>query len=404
MKLKMLGNERGAVLVVVAISMVALLSMVALAVDLGMLFKTRDEAQRAADAAALAGASAFLEQTGLAAVDTAEARAYDFALRNNMTGGPIDSSEVTVVVIPDSQKVRVWIRRASVATWFARVFGVTSVPIGAKSAAWATAAGQGKCVKPFAIPDMWNETNHDPPPQQNKPGQDVDNDKIWDQNEAWNFEPSAGDTYRQWDGTDLWPDATGYGSGWRNNIDGGVNDYGRTLTIKAQSPGDALAPGFFYPYRIGESSGAQDYKANIYGCNPSVVELGTPYDIENGNMVGPTHQGIDSLMALDPGAIWDPTIPIGGGKYGTVTGSSYGNWLDSPRVIPVGLFDPQQIADIQGAGGLSITFNNIALMFLEGFVGNGNQAPVQSRFLYFAAGSGPGPVAGPLVKFLQLVE
>jgi len=398
--LKILRNERGAALAVVAISMVALLSVMALAVDLGMLFKTRDEAQRAADAAALAGASAFLEQTGLAAVPTAEARAYEFALRNYMTGGPIDSSEVTVVVIPDSQKVRVWVRRASVSTWFARVFGITSAAIGAKSAAWATAAGQGKCVKPLAIPDIWNEVSTGPG------GQDYDANRLWDEDETWNFEPSASDTYEQWDGTDPGPStSTGYGSAWRNNMgDGVIGDYGRMLTIKAQNPNQALEPGFFYPWRIGESTGAADYKANIYGCNTSVVELGTPYTIENGNMVGPTRTAFDSLIALDPGAVWDATIPVGGGKYGSVTGSSYGNWLDSPRVIPVGLFDPNQIAEIQGSGGLEITFNNIALMFLEGFVGSGAQAPLKAHFLYFATGSGPGPVTGPLVKILQLVE
>jgi len=42
---------------------------------------------------------------------------------------------------------------------------------------------------------------------------------------------------------------------------------------------------------------------------------------------------------------------------------------------------------------------------LEGMVGNGNQAPVQGRFLYFVHSSGPsGPVAGSLIKKLQLVE
>ena len=48
--------ERGAVLVLVAVSMVALLGVVALAVDLGYLFVTRNEVQNVADGSALAGA------------------------------------------------------------------------------------------------------------------------------------------------------------------------------------------------------------------------------------------------------------------------------------------------------------------------------------------------------------
>ena len=55
------SDQRGSVMVVVAMSMTALLAMLALGIDLGALFNARSEAQRAADAAALAGASALLE-------------------------------------------------------------------------------------------------------------------------------------------------------------------------------------------------------------------------------------------------------------------------------------------------------------------------------------------------------
>ncbi|MGH2394838.1 MAG: pilus assembly protein TadG-related protein, partial [Candidatus Limnocylindria bacterium] len=49
-------DERGSTIVFVSLAMAALLSIVALAVDVGMLYTARGEAQRAADAAALAGA------------------------------------------------------------------------------------------------------------------------------------------------------------------------------------------------------------------------------------------------------------------------------------------------------------------------------------------------------------
>ncbi|MGD2047794.1 MAG: pilus assembly protein TadG-related protein, partial [Gemmatimonadota bacterium] len=55
------ADERGSVTVIVVAAMAALLAMLALGIDLGGLFNARSEAQRAADAAALAGASAFLE-------------------------------------------------------------------------------------------------------------------------------------------------------------------------------------------------------------------------------------------------------------------------------------------------------------------------------------------------------
>lgn len=53
---KVLGDESGAVLVIVALSMIALLGMVVLVVDTGALLTTRREMVRSADAAALAGA------------------------------------------------------------------------------------------------------------------------------------------------------------------------------------------------------------------------------------------------------------------------------------------------------------------------------------------------------------
>ncbi len=69
-------SDRGGVLMVVAISLAVILSMGALAVDLSALFKMHGEAQRAADAAALAGASAYLDQPiPFPAVDSAKQRA-----------------------------------------------------------------------------------------------------------------------------------------------------------------------------------------------------------------------------------------------------------------------------------------------------------------------------------------
>ena len=43
-----------------------------------------------------------------------------------------------------------------------------------------------------------------------------------------------------------------------------------------------------------------DYRWNIGHCNTTVMEFGQTYDSEPGNMVGPTRQGMDDLIALDP--------------------------------------------------------------------------------------------------------
>ena len=55
------SGERGQTIVLVALSIVSLLAMGALAIDVVTLYIARSEIQRAADAAALAGAKAFVD-------------------------------------------------------------------------------------------------------------------------------------------------------------------------------------------------------------------------------------------------------------------------------------------------------------------------------------------------------
>ena len=383
------GNERGATLVLMAVLSAVLVAMLALAIDLGMLYDTRGEAQRAADAAALAGVSAFINVLPPSSpFVVAHDRAMDYAGQNTMRGTPIDTTtEVTAVVWQDT--VQVTVARASVGTWFARIFGIRSVPIGARATAEASPAGNSTCLAPLAVPDIWFETST------GAGGQDANSNRVWDSNEAWVYQPGGGDLYARYAPTT--PSATGYGSAFRNGT-GYTNDIGRPIIMKAQNPTQSLTSGFFYPWRIGSSTGASDYRNNFGTCNPAQIQLNVPYDIENGNMVGPTRQAVNGLIALDPGAAWDATT-------GQIINSAYGAGANSPRVLTIGLFDPAQIAGIQGGGNLKIRFNNFALFFLEG-IGTGSSAPVIGRFMYFASGSpgGTGSMTATLAKVPRLIR
>ena len=232
------NNERGATLVLMAVLSAVLIAILALAIDLGMLYDTRGEAQRAADAAALAGVSAFINvlppsNPFIAAHD----RAMDYAGRNTMRSVPIDTTtEVTVVVWQDT--VQVTVARASVATWFARIFGIRSVPIGARATAEAGQAATATCLAPLAVPDIWFETSTGPG------GQDANSDRAWDPTETWAYQPGNGDLYARYAPTN--PSATGYGSAFRNAT-GILNDLGRPIIMKAQDPSQSLTSGFFYP-------------------------------------------------------------------------------------------------------------------------------------------------------------
>ncbi len=459
-------NERGASITIVAVSLFAMLGMAALAVDMGMLLKVRSDAQRVADAAALAGAAEFLKGSPSDWKEEAAQLALDYAGANYVgwygvdtlnsivmdsgTRRIINSPEAYVQSIPDSQKVRVFVRRAATGTWFGKLLGRDLVPISAKAAAQTVDAGSGKCVKPFAVPDIWEDADNDTDP--GNPNNDLP-DIAGQQGggakgEEWEFETAAGDVYSRFkdpnnsDSTQ-W---TGYGSSWRNKPNNWYaddqtyqkrwwNDWGRPMSIKMSNPQDAPSPGFFYPWTmpydssnpgaycngLGEcqspGNGANWYKWNIANCNPVPVAIevdfaqDTGYLNKPGNMIGPTNQGIQDLMDEDPNACWQEFADTVTGHAGFTSGrvglkdaggncnQEYVGWENSARVMIVPLFDPNQIS----SGRTTLKFNNLALIFLEGQTNA--HATVYGRFMYFTKSTGPlSPYSGPLIKKLQLVE
>jgi hypothetical protein len=458
------SDERGSATVMVALSITGLLALLALGIDLGALFNARSEAQRAADAAALAGASAFLEFQQESARGVAMDRAMKFATSNSIRGTPIAPEDVTIVVNVDSSTVRAQVRRNSVDTWFARLFGVESVAVGAEATAWAGEAGAAQCVKPFAIPDLWDEKT-----------QDLNQNRIWDEGERWRYDPASGDRYDRYSGPGGAPTETGYGSSWRNGYADAqgrtyAGDYGRRITVKVTDPRETMTPSFFLPWVLppdpnqatcgstsrpggpgsgggggdngddpspppgggqgngagwskwverrgdlgapppgppsappgngggtsrddGQGRGAARYRQNICSCNASIIDLDTEYLIEPGNMVGPTFHGLQTLIDEDPNAYWDD-------RSNTLV-SEYG--IDSPRVITVALFHPEEVST---PGRQYIRFNNFARIFVEAQASP--QDPVTGRLLYYVPGVGAagrsGGTTGSLVRTLQLIR
>jgi Flp pilus assembly protein TadG len=415
-------EERGATITIVAVSLVALLSMLALAIDIGMLYKARNDAQRVADAAALAGASAYIDASATL-VDSASARAFEYIAQNHFMGTTINTSpqttttaggntvittpEAVVTILPATFRVRALIRRASVGTWFARFFGKDAVPIGAGATAEAIQTGGATCVKPFAIADLWSD-----------PVQDLNRNRLQDNGEDWTFDPTA-DHYAPWQhSADYTAPETGYGSDFRDPTQGpGIGttgifgDAGRPLVLKPQDPQvDAIIrPGNFFAWDMPDdpsntskcglpgAGGASAYSRWICSCNNSVITTGTPYPIENGNMVGPTKFGIQDLIKLDPTARWDDVNKT------VVSNNPAYQGQANPRVIKVAVYDPIQV---QKSGKINISFTNIALMFVEAYQrvpGNKDDAVI-ARFMTYAPGVGtPGP-GGPLARYVRLVQ
>ncbi|MGH7570805.1 MAG: pilus assembly protein TadG-related protein [Gemmatimonadota bacterium] len=368
-------SERGATIVVVAIAMTALLSVVALAVDVGMLLTAKTEAQRTADAAAMAGAGALrnnFDDDGFA-----RSEAERFGEMNDVQGAididPVEDVDVDLVDYTVTVRAhRDDVRGGPVATWFARIFGVDVVNIGADATARVAPAGAATCVKPFSIYDRYDSND----------GNDT-------------FDPGV-DVYD--------PAVTGYGSSWRNPGQPGddglgyINDFGRPIVLKGNvKQGDGCCPGtgpsWYYPWVIPGGIGGRWYRDNIAFCNPAIITVGDEYETEPGNMFGNTVKGVEDLIALDSAASWDPVE-------NQVVGSAWDPWEGSPRIGIVPTFDPSRSFL---PGRKELVFTNFIAVFFEGVSGNGNNQQLFGRILY-ATGIVGGEVSAPGIKGVQLIE
>src|SRR5262245_21464944 len=107
-------NERGVVIIWTAFFMIMMLGFVALGIDVAKIMATRTELQNAADAAALAGASAIDLTTGKLRPDSALIRAQFNAIHNKAmvdNSVPITLLAGDVSVDPTLNTVAVTTRR-----------------------------------------------------------------------------------------------------------------------------------------------------------------------------------------------------------------------------------------------------------------------------------------------------
>ena len=398
-------DRTGATLVVVAVLILMFLSMAALAIDYGMVKTAKAEAQRAMDAAALAGASAFLEPAPTFNRDSgARARAKEIAVKHSVHLIVVDTSVAHMTVTTDlvARTVTASYTVPPISLWFAQRFGGSTMGLTASATAQASQTGNATCVKPVAIPDIWN--NVDPGLAEDKNGnhlwdyQDKDGNGKWDDGETEPWKWTAGDVYDS--------ATTGYGSTFRNSYGTGyqvkVKDYGRQVMLTTFSPKDASVSSMYYSW--GETTAvtnADSLAARIRGESCAAASVQTPYKAANGGKIGPLQAAWADLIANDPSAHWDDAS-------NAVVGSSAGaNWLDqSKRVIVVGLYDPSKYSSVPS--GNDIKFINLAKVWVDerpcGGAPGTCKSPITARFLGFLGGGPSGPNTGNLVWRLTLIK
>jgi Flp pilus assembly protein TadG len=349
-------DERGMSLVYLAIGFMTFMAASTLAVDVGMFMTARSQAQNSADAGALAGAVALAKNswTDRTATGPAVQGAISTAKKNVVIGGSpsVLSSDVTFPNDPAGNPTRVHVkvyrtaaRSTALPTLIGPLLGVPSVDIAASATAEVSPANAMTCVKPFMIPDKWNEKVNDKGVPTG----------TWSPSSEFNLTDNKGvplanpDVYYGADD----PRYTGYTTD---------KDRGTKLQLRAGT-GDQPNPSFYYSWKMPGDTGGDFYRENIANCNTSIITWGDLITQEPGAMSGPTIQGMDALIAKDPDAKWDTGCKC-------VINSKFGD-STSPRIFPIPLFDPYYYANGK-LNGREADFRvaNFLGFFVESTTGN----------------------------------
>jgi hypothetical protein len=417
-----LGDSSGSVLILVAGIIFFVAAFTVLAVDISKLLVTRAQLQNAADAGALAGAEMFL-QNPVPSAAAIEARTRELAGANksyvNSPDKAMDQvSDITPTVYDDPADVAHYgmvkvVTRSVVSQYFTSIPGTSKQNnfaaanpnnfgnVAAVAAARAGAVCKVQCLKPWTFPDRWDDSP-------------LLGSKNWGNNGTWdsekftdsnnngyydNGEPfqdgtsaytknGAGPKDGKYDAEYYHPFNTGYVA-WK--------DLGLELTLKIGQPSGVTTSSQFQaidlPVPSGGSTGASRYNWNIANCNPTPYGPGDTLTSENGNMTGPTAQGMRELVNQDPGAYWDDGCSCVKSQYGD----------DSPRIVFIPLYDPR--VPITPGKDTHIIISKIAAFFIESSDAAGN---VKGRFVRVASPNGeicpPNQNSGQFVFTISLID
>jgi hypothetical protein len=333
-----LRDRHGIALAVVALLLFVFLGLAALAVDLGIVLGARTEAQRTADAAALAGASILLQD------GTNEARArstaIDFGARNRIRNEApvVEPGDVDVELDRGLVRVRIYRtadRDSAIPNVFARAIGFPTSNVSAVAAAIAGAGNQVRCPLPFALVDRFWDTSG---------GRLAD----W----LKGFERSVPDRYNA-GARDVEPPNPDARTGWSNL------DRGTVWRIYPGSTTQTPTAGYFYPLAL-QNPGANEYEDWIKGCARRNVtfRIGQAIDIEPGAMRGPTRSGFADLLDGDD-TEWNVSMNCPARPGASVCSTE----SDTRRIRPILIISPLENA-LSQSGRQTVNIVNLAGVFV----------------------------------------
>jgi hypothetical protein len=382
-------RKDGYIIVVLAFSLVFLVGFAAMAVDSGILYSSQTAAQRAADAAALAGAYTFIANSSATQPATATDRATSTAVTNKIFQATVQSGEVSVNVDIPNRRVTVDITHVE-PTYFSKVLGFRNVTIHVQAVAEASASATGSaCIKPWFLPNTVGSTQ---PPCQAC----ASNEVIID---------SSG-----------------------NLTAFGTSKLGQTFTIHPGNPANAVGPGDFLSIQLSndpDQSGGDAYRNNIAQCTSgNQVFCGNSYNLKTGAMTGPTRDGVECLVTLC-------TDPNHSNTTGTVVADTWNSFVNgvawfnkaggstltdsSHQVVQVAIWDTCNATGalsctpgpsynkLKSGSSTVVTVIGFGLIFIDSWNSSGD---VSGHFIGFSncLGSPSGGQTGPGGYPLRLVR
>jgi Flp pilus assembly protein TadG len=359
-----------------AVGLMVFIGMMAFVVDYGVMWVGRGQAQNAADAGALAGAVALALDTNgwtdRTVTGPARTAAHQMAQSNLIwsqapsvnvatdvffTGLPLAMCPPDVNGLTPCIRVDVYrnqTRGNPLPVIFGRAVGLIDQGVRATATARVAVANASDCLKPWAIPDKWVEQYPAPAP--------------WTSASTFETGVQQGQTWTPYNPPDLYTPPSGSNPGTGFTV---AADLGLQVTLKAGGPQTSIAPGVYFPVRIptysGNSTGGSDYRANIAECNGIPISIDTVLQSENGNMIGPTAQGVADLIALDPQARWDSATKSVVNSCAQATTACAPR---SPRIVAIPIFDTALFESTKRQGIPEFKVVNILGFFIDAMQGN----------------------------------
>jgi hypothetical protein len=172
----------------------------------------------------------------------------------------------------------------------------------------------------------------------------------------------------------------------------GIYEPGVEYTLKYGAPPE-YSPGNFGALGI-DGPGANIYEESIVNGCETPIKIGDWIDVKTGNMAGPTRDGVEDRVALEPDGIWTEDDDLFTETYDLKIGDSQFIIIPIITPWPIGHSDQVQI----------ITFKPFVI---SSYSGQGGQAEVVGTFLSKAliiTNGGIGGVDETGIRIIRLIK